>query len=93
MYYEEKIINGVLCCKYHPKDSWIAVNTEAKRALQESNQVIMDLVRGYTHGHMQGKMNPYAITEVRRALEYLAKQQGISDYLNAVVTSDLYSEE
>ena len=66
MYYEEKYINGVLCYRHSPKNSWLPIYTEEERALEESTQVIMDLVRGYTHGHMQGRMNPYAITEVKK---------------------------
>jgi len=91
MYYEEKYIDGILFCRNSPRGSWTPVYTEEERALQESKQVIMDLVRGFTHGQ-QGKENPYCKPEVKRALKYLAKQQGISDYLDAIVESDLYPE-
>lgn len=35
MYYQEKIVNGILCCKHTPKGKWIPLSIEelSKRAV------------------------------------------------------------
>lgn len=45
MYYQEKVINGILCCRYAPSGKWIALSKETlTERLMKCNKALGEIL-------------------------------------------------